>query len=104
MWSDDPIPPDTLGCDGEPLDMEGLAKADLGFARPWRRVSARRNMILPLLYDRKPGASRKEFEAECEADEALARHMAACKERYGRYLALCDSIEGGGAAGRRVAS
>lgn len=86
MWSDDPIPPDTLGCDGEPLDMEGLAKADLGFARPWRRVSARRNMILPLLYDRKPGASRKEFEAECEADEALARHMAACKERYGATL------------------
>lgn len=62
--------------------MEGLAKADLGFARPWRRVSARRNMILPLLYDRKPGASRKEF----EADEALARHMAACKERYGATL------------------
>lgn len=104
VWSDDPIPPDALGCDGEPLDMEGLAKADPGFARLWRRVSARRSVILSLLYDRKPGASREEFEAECEADEALARHMAACEVRYGRYLALCDSMEGGGAAGRRAAS
>ena len=41
---------------------------------------------------------------ECEADEALARHMAACEERYELYLALCDSMEGGAAAGRRVAS
>lgn len=57
-------------------------------------------MILSLLYDRKPGASREEF----EADEALARHMEACEERYGRYLALCDSMEGGAAAGRRAAS
>ena len=84
--------------------MEGLAKADPGFAKLWRRVAARRSVILSLLYDRKPGASREEFETECEADEALARHMAACEERYGRYLALCDSTEGGGAAGRRAAS
>lgn len=104
VWSDDPIPPDALGCDGEPLDMEGLAKADPGFAKLWRRVASRRNVILSLLYDRKPGASKEEFEAECEADEALARHMEACEERYGRYLALCDSMEGGAAAGRRVAS
>ena len=104
VWSDDPIPPDALGCDGEPLDMEGLAKADPGFAKLWRRVASRRNVILSLLYDRNPAASREEFEAECEADEALARHLAACEERYGRYLALCDSMEGGTAAGRRVAS
>lgn len=84
--------------------MEGLAKADPGFARLWRRVSTRRSVILSLLYDRKPGASREEFEAECEADEALARHLAACEECYGRYLALCDSMEGGGTAGRRAAS
>ena len=95
--------PDALGCDGEPLDMEGLAKADPGFAKLWRRVASRRNVILSLLYDRNPAASREEFEAECEADETLARHMAACEERYGRYLALCDSMEGGVAAGRRVA-
>ena len=95
VWSDDPIPPDALGCDGEPLDMEGLAKADPGFARLWRKVAARRSVILSLLYDRNPAASREEFEAECEADETLARHMAACEERYGRYLALCDSMEGG---------
>ncbi len=104
VWSDDPIPPDALGCDGEPLDMEGLAKADPGFAKLWRRVASRRNVILSLLYDRNPGASREDFEAECEADETLARHMAACEERYGRYLALRDSMEGGAAAGRRVAS
>lgn len=104
VWSDDPIPPDALGCDGEPLDMEDLAKADPGFAKLWRRVASRRNVILSLLYDRNPAASREEFEAECEADETLARHMAACEERYGRYLALCDSMEGGVAAGRRVAS
>lgn len=104
VWSDDPIPPDALGCDGEPLDMEGLAKADPGFAKLWRRVASRRNVILSLLYDRNPAASREEFEAECEVDETLARHMAACEERYGRYLALCDSMEGGTAAGRRVAS
>ena len=67
-------------------------------------VAARRSVILSLLYDRKPGASREEFEAECEADEALARHMEVCEDRYGRYLALCDSMEGGAAAGRRAAS
>lgn len=83
--------------------MEGLAKADPGFAKLWRRVASRRNVILSLLYDRNPAASREEFEAECEADETLTRHMAACEERYGRYLALCDSMEGGVAAGRRVA-
>lgn len=102
VWSDDPMPPDALGCDGEPLDMEGLAKVDPGFAKLWRRVAARRSVILSLLYDRKPGTSR-EVEAECETDEALARHMEACEERYGRYLALCDSMEGGIAAGRRAA-
>ena len=63
-------------------------------------VASRRNVILSLLYDRNPAASREEFEAECEADETLARHMAACEERYGRYLALCDSMEGGAAAGK----
>lgn len=47
---------------------------------------------------------RKEFEAECEADEALARHMEAYEGRCGRHLALCDSMEGGTAAGRRAAS
>ena len=82
--------------------MEGLAKVDPGFAKLWRRVAARRSVILSLLYDRKPGTSR-EVEAECETDEALARHMEACEERYGRYLALCDSMEGGIAAGRRAA-
>lgn len=104
VWSDDPIPPDALGCDGEPLDMEGLAKADPGFARLWRKVAARRSVILSLLYDRDPGASREEFEAECEADEMLARRMAACEERYGRYLALCGSMEGGVSTGGRAAS
>lgn len=84
--------------------MEGLAKADPGFARLWRKVAARRSVILSLLYDRDPGASREEFEAECEADEMLARHMAACEERYGRYLALCGSMEGGVSTGGRAAS
>ena len=84
--------------------MEGLAKADLGFAKLWRRVASRRNVILSLLYDRNPGASRGEFKAECEADETLARHMAACEERYGRYLALCGSMEGGVSTGGRAAS
>ena len=101
---DDPIPPDALGRDGEPFDMEGLAKADPGFAGLWRRVAARRSVVPPLLYDRNPGASREGLEAGCEADEALARRMEACEGRYGRYLALCDSMEGGAAAGRRAAS
>ena len=49
VWSDEPIPPDALGCDGESLDMEGLAKADPGFTKLWRRVAARRSVILSLL-------------------------------------------------------
>ena len=34
----------------------------------------------------------------------LARRMAACEERYGRYLALCGSMEGGVSTGGRAAS
>lgn len=34
VWSDGPILSDALGCDGEPLDMEGLAKADGGRVTP----------------------------------------------------------------------
>lgn len=39
VWSDDPIPPDALGCDGESLDMEGLAKADQGSPFPGQAPS-----------------------------------------------------------------
>lgn len=49
VWPDEPIPPDALGCDGESLDMEGLAKADPGFTKLWHRVAARRSVILSLL-------------------------------------------------------
>lgn len=85
-WADEPIAPDILGTDGEPLSMEELAKADPGFAKLWRKVQTRRNVIRSLLYscgDRPP-----EFEvlAKCEEDGAYQRYFAACEERYERYV------------------
>lgn len=85
-WADEPIAPDILGTDGEPLSMEELAKADPGFAKLWRKVQTRRDVIRSLLYsygDRPP-----EFEvlAKCEEDGTYQRYFAACEERYGRYV------------------
>ena len=63
VWSDEPYPRTPWVATGSPCDMEGLAKADPGFAKLWRRVAARRrSVILRCFYDRKPGASREEFE------------------------------------------
>lgn len=44
-YADEPIPPDLLDADGEPLDMPGLAQADPDFAKLWRRVETQRCVI-----------------------------------------------------------
>lgn len=94
-WADEPIPPDVLGCDGEPLDMPGLAKADPGFAALWRKVESRRAVVRSLLYDERPGATEEDVAERCAADGPYGRYMASCEERYDRYLALCDLAVGG---------
>lgn len=109
-WADEPVPPDLLGCDGEPLDMPGLAKADPEFAPLWRKVESRRSIVRSLLYDERPGASEEDVAERCAGDRLYGKYMAACEERYGRYLAICELLHGGGrrdaapADGRRAAS
>ena len=44
-YSDEPILPDLLDADGEPLDMVALAQADPDFAKLWRKVETRRSVI-----------------------------------------------------------
>ena len=70
-WADEPVPPDLLGCDGEPLDMPGLAKADPEFAPLWRKVESRRSIVRSLLYDERPGASEDERGGEVRRRQAL---------------------------------
>lgn len=85
-WADEPIAPDILGADGEPLTMEELAKADPGFARLWRKVQTRRDVIRSLLYSYGERPPESEVLAKCEEDAHYQRYWAACEERYGRYV------------------
>ena len=89
-WADEPIAPDILGTDGAPLSMEELAKADPGFAKLWHKVQTRRSVIRSQLYmggDRPP---ESEVLAKCAEDGPYRRYWAACEERYGRYLKMCE--------------
>lgn len=85
-WADEPIAPDILGTDGEPLTMEELAKADPGFAKLWRKVQTRRDVIRSLLYSYGERPPESEVLAKCEEDAHYQRYYAACEERYGRYV------------------
>ena len=85
-WADEPIAPDILGADGEPLDMPGLAQADPGFAKLWRKVQTRRSVMRSQLYMGGERPPESEVLALCEQDGPYQRYYAACEERYGRYL------------------
>lgn len=89
-WADEPIAPDILGADGEPLDMPALAKADPDFAKLWRKVQTRRDVIRSLLYSYGDRPSEEKVLEECKKDEHYKRYMAACEERYGRYVKMCE--------------
>lgn len=100
-WADEPVAPDVAGRGGEPLGMAELAEADPGFAKLWRKVQARRNVVLSLLVDRNPDATRDDVDRECAGDALYRRYMDACQERYGRYLELHGAgLLGGAPAGR----
>lgn len=89
-WADEPIAPDVLGADGEPLSMEELAQADPGFAKLWRKAQTRRSVIRSQLCmggDRPP---ESEVLALCEQDGPYQRYLAACEERHARYLKMCE--------------
>ncbi|PWL78511.1 MAG: hypothetical protein DBY20_06535 [Coriobacteriia bacterium] len=91
-WADEPIAPDILGADGEPLDMPGLAQVDPGFAKLWRKVQTRRSVIRSQLY--MDGSRPPEFEVleRCAEDASCQRYWAACEERYGRYVKMCEVL------------
>jgi len=85
-WTDEPIAPDILGTDGEPLGMEELAKADPGFAKLWRKVQMRRDVIRSLLYSYGERPPESEVLEKCAEDAHYQRYYAACEERYERYV------------------
>lgn len=91
-WADEPIAPDILEADGEPLEMEELAKADPGFARLWRKVQTRRDVIRSLLYSYGERPPESEVLARCEEDDHYRRYFAACEERYGRYVKTLEAF------------
>lgn len=102
-WADEPVAPDVLGNSGEPLGMPELAEADPEFGKLWRKVVARRNVVRSLLYDERPGATEDDVSERCAADRLYGKYLAACEERYGRYLSIRGMLAGEG-AGRRAAS
>lgn len=89
-WADEPIAPDILGVGAEPLDMAALAKADPDFAKLWRKVQTRRDVIRSLLYSYGDRPPEDKVLEECRKDEHYKRYMAACEERYGRYTKMCE--------------
>ena len=89
-YADEPIPPDLFGADGEPLPMGELAKADPDFAHLWRKVETRRCVLRSLVYSCEREPTEETVLKSFESDEPLTRYMAACEERYGRYLKLCE--------------
>lgn len=91
-YADEPIPPDLLDADGGPLDMVGLAQADPEFAKLWRRVETRRSVIRSQLYSADGNVLEAEVAKACEEDEHYRRYLAACKERYDRYLKVFDLL------------
>ncbi len=89
-YSDEPIPPDLLDADGRPLDMVGLAQADPDFAKLWRKVEMRRSVIRSQLAMGGALPPEEQVLAAYEEDGPYKRHIAACEERYGRYLKVFE--------------
>lgn len=89
-YSDEPIPPDLLDADGEPLDMAGLAQADPDFAKLWRKVETRRSVIRSQLAMGGALPPEEQVLAACEEDGPYKRYIAACEERHGRYLKVFE--------------
>ncbi len=89
-YSDEPIPPDLLDADGEPLNMVGLAQADPDFAKLWRRVETRRSVIRSQMAMGGALPPEEQVLAACEEDGPYKRYIAACEERHGRYLKVFE--------------
>lgn len=88
-WADEPIAPDIFSADGDPLEMEDLAKADPEFAKLWRKVQTRRDVIRSLLYSYGERPPEEHVLEKCAEDDHYRRYLAACEERYARYLKMC---------------
>lgn len=97
-YADEPIPPDLLASDGEPLDMPGLAQADPDFAKLWRRVETRRCVVRSAMAMSGEVPPEEEVLAACEKDGHYQRYLSACKERHERYLKVVEVL-GSPAAG-----
>lgn len=89
-YADEPIPPDLLAPDGEPLDMPGLAQADPDFAKLWRRVETQRCVIRSTMAMSGKLPPEEEVLAACEKDKHYQRYLSACKERHERYLKVVE--------------
>lgn len=89
-YADEPIPPDLLAPDGEPLDMPGLAQADPDFAKLWRRVETQRCVIRSTMAMSGELPPEEEVLAACEEDKHYQRYLSACKERHERYLKVVE--------------
>lgn len=89
-YADEPIPPDLLDVDGEPLDMPGLAQADPDFAKMWRRVETQRCVIRSTMAMGGELPPEEEVLAACEKDKHYQRYLAACRERHERYLKVVE--------------
>lgn len=89
-YADEPIPPDLLAPDGEPLDMPGLAQADPDFAKLWRRVETQRCVIRSTMAMSGGLPPEEEVLAACEQDKHYQRYLSACKERHERYLKVVE--------------
>lgn len=89
-YADEPIPPDLLDANGEPLDMPGLAQADPDFAKLWRRVETQRCVIRSTMAMGGELPPEKDVLAACETDRHYQRFLSACKERYDRYLKVIE--------------
>lgn len=89
-YADEPIPPDLLDADGEPLDMSGLAQADPDFAKMWRRVETQRCVIRSTMAMGGELPPEEDVLEACETDRHYQRYLSACKERYDRYLKVIE--------------
>ena len=89
-YSDEPIPPDLLDAEGEPLDMAGLAQADPEFAKMWRKVETRRSVIRSQMAVDGERSPEEQVIAACAENKHYQRYLAACEERHARYLKIFD--------------
>lgn len=89
-YADEPIPPDLLDADGEPLDMPGLAQADPDFAKMWRRVETQRCVIRSTMAMGGELPPEEDVLEACETDRHYQRYLSTCKERYDRYLKVIE--------------